>query len=154
MKRVVAWVSGSVLVLFVAGCVAVPVVGIAAAVLMRAKEAGQWVGTADGVRTEISFDSKAGTATVKTSAPKFGLEAGKTLVMGYEIDAKDSPIFIDFVMLDPDGESERGRIKGIMNFISGDVLTICFCLDGVNRPESFKTAAESGVYSVVFSKVR
>jgi hypothetical protein len=149
-----AWLSGAASLLLLAGCMAVPVVTLATAIMLRPREAGEWVGSVEGVRTEISFDRTEGTATVKTSASRFGLKAGEPLVLGYEIDDGESPMAIDFVVLGPDGKSERVRFKGIMNFISDDVLTICVCLDGTSRPETFKTVAESNVYSLALSKVK
>jgi hypothetical protein len=141
MKTHLAWLSGAASLLLLAGCMAVPVVTLATAIMLRPREAGEWVGSVEGV-------------TVKTSASRFGLKAGEPLVLGYEIDDGESPMAIDFVVLGPDGKSERVRFKGIMNFISDDVLTICVCLDGTSRPETFKTVAESNVYSLALSKVK
>jgi hypothetical protein len=151
MKKALAILLAAPLFCGLLGCLAAPALIVVGAAGSKGRHYGDWIGNLEGIYVRVSFErDNMLSAEVFDDEGWNGFELPAKLA--YEIDYSQTPIHVDFVDLDPDTGAESGRVKGIMNFISQDVMALCFCFNGNVRPEAFEDDPDNDIYSLILHK--
>jgi uncharacterized protein (TIGR03067 family) len=117
---------------------------------------GEWKFTA--VTKEGKVEEKLSVAKLTAAGDKLTVRfETRAELAEFTLDPNAKPASIDLQPLDKDGnplkkgEKEMAVVKGIYK-IEKDVLTMCFALDGGERPKGFKS--EKGTILMVLEKVK
>ena len=109
---------------------------------------GKWVGESEGEKGSITFNID-GTALIELEDYILGSNDDYPLILKYEIDYSQSPIYLDFIAYDDEFKYELGRIKGLLNFITAGQIEICINFDEINRPNNFECENKDEDYIIL-----
>ena len=100
--------------------------------------AGRWSGTDDkGITATFDLDTE-GYATLVMKGERLGGHPAGGPSLRYRVDGSHSPAWIDFIMVDPQGQ-ERARLKGLVERLAADQIRLRLDFSG-ERPKGFQDA--------------
>lgn len=90
-----------------------------------------------GKKNGTDVDDNAKKAEYTVTADKFTIAGGEfKFVMGYKLNAKETPAQVDMEILEGPEGSKGAKAVGIVE-LKGDVLKIAYALDKEKRPKDF-----------------
>jgi hypothetical protein len=100
---------------------------------------GKWEGkdknTSGTIILEKDFNAQLVIGDKKFGGDSF-IVNGKSYLLKYEIDYTKNPIWLDFIVIEQSSKIEKGRLQGIIEFVSNDKLKLLINFSG-NRYTSF-----------------
>jgi len=95
----------------------------------------------------------AGQLRLTLTADRYKTERGDQVLFDstYTIDAAKSPAQID--MIGTEGDLKGKTAPGILK-LDGDALTICYVMPGKERPKTFESEPQSGVFLVTWNRAQ
>lgn len=118
------------------------------------KHIGEWKGTDNNGTTTILTLDKTSHATLKSNNEMIGGDnfeiSGMKVECKYEMDYTKNPMWLDIVLIDIAQKQEKGRLKGIVKFITDTKMELRLNTEG-NRFDSFD--AKDKTNTMLFEKV-
>lgn len=113
---------------------------------------GEWK-VISGKRAGMKIDAERLPPSIKITKKELTINSGddNPFVFSYKIDAKKSPIAIDFNI--EGGPVPEGKATGILKMEKGKV-TLCYDPTGEDRPDKFESSEDNGRFLFVMEKVK
>ncbi len=111
----------------------------------QTQHVGVWQGVSKGKIEKLELE-KDGHITLTSDGETIGGKSfeinGRKGEARYEINYDQNPIWLDIVIYEKGQEKEKGRLKGIVRFLSNDKIEYRIGFSGGERPANFFDSAE------------